>query len=95
MKWCNNVSCTVVNTEAVSILAHKVQSCSSEKVRKFIYVYIKTQVFCFPQNGNLTLPTVGVNSKRNRKQKRPLELGSRGSDTLQEIHMTSAHFSVR
>lgn len=64
-----------MNTEAVSILVHKVQSCSSEKVREFIYVYIKPQDFCFPQNENLTLPTVGVNSKRNRKQKSPLELG--------------------
>jgi len=94
MKWCNNVSCTVVNVETASFLACNLHSCSSEKVKEIVYVYLKNYVSCFMQNEALTLPTVGMNSKRNGKQKSPLELGSRGSDRLQESHMTSAHFSV-
>lgn len=39
---------------------------------------LKTKFPASRKNETLTLPTVGMNSKRNRKQKSPLELSSRG-----------------
>lgn len=72
-------------------LAFKVHSCAPEKVKE-ITVCCKPKVFCFLRGEAWTLPTVSASSKRNRRQKSPLQLSSRGSATLRGSQVTPARF---